>query len=213
MTNILTPDITARKLVVHYHQRWDIEIAYDEIKTHQCATLRGQSPTTFRSKRPDLVAQELYAMLIMYNLVRLFIVQAAAAHGKDPRFISFLDALQHSIDAAPPMTVANAELRHQQFDYLLTLIANSDIDRPRRQRVNPRVVKVTTSKFKRKRKKHKSQQRNLEKELEIISQTPETPNTLVSQLENPDTTNDLTPLIIISTLAIITSSTTSEPLL
>ncbi len=213
MTNILDPDITARELALHYHQRWDIEIAYDEIKTHQCATLRGQSPTTFRSKRPDLVAQELYAMLIMYNLVRLFIVQAAAAHGKDPRFISFLDALQHSIDAAPPMTVANAELRHQQFDYLLTLIANSDIDRPRRQRVNPRVVKVTTSKFKRKRKKHKSQQRNLEKELEIISQTPETPNTLVSQLENPDTTNDLTPLIIISTLAIITSSTTSEPLL
>jgi len=210
MTNILDPDITARELAGHYHQRWDIEIAYDEIKTHQCATLSGQSPTTFRSKRPDLVVQELYAMLIMYNLVRLLIIQAAAAHGKDPRFISFLDALQHIIEAAPLMTVANAQQRQKQFDYLLALIAHSDIDRPRRHRVNPRVVKVTTSKFKRKRKEHKSEPRNLEKDLEIISQTPETTQALVIPVENPNTTKDLTPLIIISTLTMITSSTTSE---
>ena len=58
LTNILDTAITARELAIHYHKRWDIEIAYDEIKTHQCATLRGQSPTTFRSKRPDLVEQE-----------------------------------------------------------------------------------------------------------------------------------------------------------
>ena len=93
ITNIFEPTITARDIALHYHKRWDIEIAYDEIKTHQCATLKGQSPTIFRSKRPDLVAQELYAMLIMYNLVRLLIAQAAAQHGKDPRLISFLDAL------------------------------------------------------------------------------------------------------------------------
>ena len=36
------------------HKRWDIEIVYDEIKTHQCATLRGQMPTIIRSKRSDL---------------------------------------------------------------------------------------------------------------------------------------------------------------
>ena len=77
VTNILDPEITAREIALHYHQRWDIEVAYDEIKTHQCATLRGQSPTTFRSKRPDLVKQELYALLIMYNAVRLLIYQAA----------------------------------------------------------------------------------------------------------------------------------------
>jgi hypothetical protein len=38
-------------------------------------------------------------MLIMYNLVRLLIAQAAAAHAKDPRFISFSDALQHLLNA------------------------------------------------------------------------------------------------------------------
>jgi NAD(P)-dependent dehydrogenase (short-subunit alcohol dehydrogenase family) len=42
----------------------------EEIKTHQCVTLRGQAPTTFRSKLPDLVKQEIYALAITYNLVR-----------------------------------------------------------------------------------------------------------------------------------------------
>ena len=42
ITRILDPAITAREIIIHYHKRWDIEIAYDEIKTHQCATL---SPT------------------------------------------------------------------------------------------------------------------------------------------------------------------------
>jgi hypothetical protein len=99
MTNLLDPSITAREIAAHYHRRWDIEIAYDEIKTHQCATLRGQSPTTFRSKRPDLVQQEVYALAIMYNLVRSLISQAATEHSQDPGLISFLDALQHIIDA------------------------------------------------------------------------------------------------------------------
>jgi len=169
VTNLLDPAITARDIAVHYHQRWDIEIAYDEIKTHQCATLRGQSPTTFRSKRPDLVKQELYALLIMYNAVRWLIYQAAIQHGKDPRAISFLDALQHIIDAAPIMTAATRQQQRDKFTYLLALIADCDIDRPRRHRINARVVKVKISKFKRKTKEHKSEQRNIEQELKILS--------------------------------------------
>ncbi len=171
ITSILDETITAHELALHYHKRWDIEIAYDEIKTHQCATLRGQSPTTFRSKRPDLVEQELYAMLIMYNLIRLLIRQAAEEHGKDPCSISFLDALQHIIDAAPIMT-ADGAAQESKFEYLLAVIADCEIDRPRRPRVNPRVVKVKMSKFKRKRDKHKSETRDLAKELKIIPPHP-----------------------------------------
>jgi hypothetical protein len=171
ITNILDETITARELALHYHKRWDIEIAYDEIKTHQCATLRGQAPTTFRSKRPDLVEQELYAMLIMYNLVRLLIRQAAEKHGKDPCAISFLDAVQHLIDAAPLMT-AEETAQKSRFEYLLAVLADCEIDRPRRPCVSPRVVKVKVSKFKRKRDKHKSETRDLAKELKIIQPHP-----------------------------------------
>lgn len=169
ITSIMDPDITARDIVIHYHKRWDIEIAYDEIKTHQCATLKGQMPTTIRSKRPDLVEQELYAMLIMYNLIRSLIYEAASKHDKDPLLISFLDSLQLIIDAAPFMSNTQRYQRNA-FDYLLELIADSPIDRPRRPRVNPRVIKVKMSKYKRKRRRDKSEYRNFEQELTIITQ-------------------------------------------
>lgn len=175
LTNILDTTITARELALHYHKRWDIEIAYDEIKTHQCATLRGQSPTTFRSKRSDLVKQELYALLITYNLVRLLIRMASEEHHQDPCAISFLDALQHIIDAAPSISAKPPEHQTTMFSYLLNLISDCLIDRPRRNRINPRVVKVKMSKFKRKREFHKSAQRDLEKDLKIISRYPSQP--------------------------------------
>jgi len=169
ITTILEPAITAKEIVKHYHKRWDIEIAYDEIKTHQCATLRGQTPTIIRSKRADLVEQELYAMLITYNLIRSLIYEAASMHGKDPLLISFLDSLQWIIDAVPYMNNPQTDERNM-FDYLLELIANSLIDRPRRLRVNPRVVKVKMSKYKRKRSADKSKYRNFENDIEIIPQ-------------------------------------------
>jgi len=61
ITNIFDETITAQEIVKHYHKRWDIELAFDEIKNRQCATLKGQTPTIFRSKTAELVKQELYA--------------------------------------------------------------------------------------------------------------------------------------------------------
>jgi len=168
MTTLLDPTITAREIALHYHRRWDIEIAYDEIKTHQCATLRGQAPTTFRSKLPDLVKQEIYALAITYNLVRTLIAQAAAEHGQDPTTISFLDALQHTLDAAPILTAAAPDRQAQKRQYLLTLLADCQIDRPRRPRLNPRVVKVKMSKWARKTADHKSEVRDIAKQLRIV---------------------------------------------
>lgn len=168
VTTVLDETITAREIALHYHSRWDIEIAYDEIKTHQTATLRGQLPTVLRSKRPDLVRQELYAILIMYNVVRLLIHQAALKHNKESLLISFSDVLEHIIEASPNMTAQSQEEQKEGFAYLLELIADCEIDRPRRPRVNPRVVKVKMSSFARKNKKHKSEKRNLADELTII---------------------------------------------
>jgi hypothetical protein len=168
MTNLLDPSITAREIALHYHKRWDIEIAFDEIKTLQCATLRGQSPTTFRSKLPELVKQELYALAISYNAVRTIISQAAEQHDQDPRTISFLETLQHILDAAPILTATSSEQREPKRNYLLELIAGCLIDRPRRPRLNPRVVKVKMSKFARKNAEHKSQTRDIVQDLKII---------------------------------------------
>jgi hypothetical protein len=168
ITSILEPNITAKELIVHYHKRWDIEIAYDEIKTHQCATLRGQTPTILRSKRSDLVEQELYAILITYNLIRSVIYEAASKEGSNPLSISFLDTMQHLIDSAPIISTYKKSKQKRAIDYLYEMIANSQIDRPRRPRCNPRVVKIKMSNFKRKRKKDKSVFRNFDEEIQII---------------------------------------------
>ena len=165
ITNILDPNITAKELIVHYHKRWDIEIAYDEIKTHQCATLRGQAPTVLRSKRSDLVDQELYAILITYNLIRSVIYEAA---GSNPLSISFLDTMQLLIASAPIISTYKLSKQKSSIVYLYELIADSQIDRPRRPRYNQRVVKIKMSNFKRKRKKDKSVYRNFENEIQII---------------------------------------------
>lgn len=169
VTNILDPGITAKELVMHYHKRWDIELCFDEIKTHQCATLRGQIPTLFRSKRPELVEQEFYAMMLVYNLLRELMLEASPQADKDPLLLSFLDCLQLVIDAVPHMSQPMPpQALEQQQQYLLNLMAEADIDRPRRQRVNERVVKVKMSKFKRKTSQHRGSSRNMEKELQIL---------------------------------------------
>jgi hypothetical protein len=173
MTTLLDPAITAREIALHYHRRWDIEIAYDEIKTHQCVTLRGQSPTTFRSKLPDLVKQEIYALAITYNMVRTLLSQAAAEHDQDPTTLSFLDALHHILEAAPILTALTPDRREPKRRYLLTLLADCRIDRPRRPRVNPRVIKVKMSKWARKTADHKSEVRDIAAQLKIIEVGPE----------------------------------------
>lgn len=168
MTTLCDPVITALEIAQHYHRRWDIEIAYDEIKTHQCATLRGQSPTTFRSKLPVLIKQEIYALAITYNLVRTLISQAADLHDQDPTTISFLDSIQHILDAAPILSAASPSQIEQKYQYLLQLLADCTIDRPRRSRLNPRVVKVKMSKWARKTADHLSQKRDLLNLLKIV---------------------------------------------
>jgi len=145
ITSILEPKISAKELIIHYHKRWDVEISFDEIKTHQCATLRGQMPTIFRSKKSELVEQELYGMLIAYNLLRDLMYQAANKYDKDPLLLSFLESLQLVVDAIRFVTDVSLKVREVQSEYLLFLISESEIDRPRRNRVNPRVIKIKMS--------------------------------------------------------------------
>lgn len=171
ITNIFDENITAMELAIHYHQRWDIEITFDEIKTHQCAVLKGHAATVLRSKIPELVIQELFAMLIVYNSVRNTMCLAAEVHNKDPRMLSFLDTLQFTIECFEAVNKNTMTHKLKIINYFIYLVSDSEIDRPRRGRVNPRVIKVKSSKFTRKNDTHKSQIRNFEKDLIISLET------------------------------------------
>jgi len=76
-------------LAALYHQRWEIETALDELKTH----LRG-AQIVFRSKTPELVKQEFYGLLMAHFAVRSLMHDAALQAGEDPDRLSFLDSVR-----------------------------------------------------------------------------------------------------------------------
>jgi hypothetical protein len=150
-TSLIEPAILAQEIAQEYHARWGIELAYDSIKTHQSARRTGQCPTVLRSKRPDFVQQEIYAMLTVYNLLRDVMRQAAEKHDLDPLSISFTDTLCTVIDAIPAMRRAQPTRLEEIFNDLIDDIARGKLARRRRPRAFPRVVKVRMSNFRVKR--------------------------------------------------------------
>lgn len=90
LTSILDPDrAPAQELAALYHERWEIETALDELKTH----LRG-SKIVLRSKTPNLVRQEFYGLMMTHFAVRGLMHEAALQAGEDPDRLSFLHAVR-----------------------------------------------------------------------------------------------------------------------
>ena len=90
VTTILDPhDAPAGELAALYHERWEIEGALDELKTH----LRG-AQIILRSKTPDLVRQEFYGLLMAHFAIRGLMHEAAVKAGEDPDRLSFLHAVR-----------------------------------------------------------------------------------------------------------------------
>ena len=90
VTNMLDPaQAPAHELAALYHERWEIETALDELKTH----LRGAN-IILRSKTPDLVRQEFYGLLMAHFAVRALMHEAALKAGEDPDRLSFLHAVR-----------------------------------------------------------------------------------------------------------------------
>jgi len=104
VTTILDPEkAPAAELAALYHERWEIETALDELKTH----LRG-ARIVLRSKRPDLVCQEFYGLMMAHFAIRGLMHEAALKADEDPDRLSFVHAVRvirrklHSFAAIPP---------------------------------------------------------------------------------------------------------------
>ena len=149
LTSLLDPEkYPAKELVELYHERWETEIAYDEVKTH---LLDRQE--SIRSKTPEGVRQELWGIALAYNLVRLEMERAAAEAGVPPTRISFVAALSLIRDefywfGSPRVTPGAIPASLQRLRRQLKRLVLP----PRRpERSYPRAVKLKMSNYPRKR--------------------------------------------------------------
>jgi hypothetical protein len=138
----------AKELIELYHERWETELAYDEVKTH---LLERQE--SIRSKTPDGVRQELWGIALAYNLVRLEMERLAAAIKVEPTRISFVGALalvRHTFaflgDRRLNPGMIPSKLNRARTDTKRLLLPKR-----RRGRSYPRAVKVKMSNYSRKR--------------------------------------------------------------
>lgn len=146
-TSLLDPErYPAAEIVQLYHERWEMELAYDELKTDMF-----QQQVPLRSKSPALARQELWASMLLYNLVRLEMAAVAKVLGAPPNRISFVASFHLIRDewlwdaVAKPGAIPRhlTRLRESLKRYLLP---------PRRSdRSYPRAVKIKMSNYARKR--------------------------------------------------------------
>jgi hypothetical protein len=148
ITSLLDSDrYPAKEIIDLYHERWELELAYDVIKTET----QGGAVAPLRSKHPAGVSQEVWGLLIAYNLVRLE-MERVADHAKvKPTRISFtmvLDMVCNEWLWLSGTGTPGAIPRHLQR-------LRADIGRcvlpERRARFYPRAVKITMSNYAKKR--------------------------------------------------------------
>jgi hypothetical protein len=90
ITSILDPlQAPAAELATVYHERWEIEMGYDEIKNHL-----KEPGECLRSKTPELVIQEFYGYLLTHFTIRSLMHQAALKNHCDPDKLSFVEAVR-----------------------------------------------------------------------------------------------------------------------
>jgi hypothetical protein len=148
--HILCP---ASDLACLYHERWEEELVFDEQKTHQDPR-RPTKPTHLRSQTPDGVEQELLALSLGHFVVRAMMLEAAQRENLDVDRLSFTGCLHILKARLPECDSTNPQRLEQWYDLLLAELAQERIE-PRRNRINPRVVKRKISKFAKKRPEHR----------------------------------------------------------
>jgi hypothetical protein len=141
-TTLLDPvEYPAAELVRLYHERWEIETTYLELKS---SMLAGR---VLRARTPAGIEQEVYALLVTYQLLRTAIADAAAARPDlDPDRASFTIAWQTARDQVVQAASAIAETVIDLVGTIGTHVLANPLP-ARRARVCPRIVKRAISKY------------------------------------------------------------------
>lgn len=146
LTSLRDPEeYPATELAELYHERWELELGYDEIKTELL-----DREEAIRSRKPDGVKQELWGILLAYNLVRLEMTRIAAEAEVEPTRISFVEALRLIRDEWEWLTVTSPGAIPKRLETMRRNVKRYVLP-PRRSRSFPRAVKIKMSSYDRKR--------------------------------------------------------------
>ncbi|UUZ71708.1 transposase [Polaromonas sp. P1(28)-8] len=101
LTTLLSPEqAPALELARLYHERWEVEAVFDELKTHL-----AQRRRTLRSKTPDGVRQEFYGWVLAHYAVCWLMHHAASERRLEQRRLSFTGHV-HLLRRAQPRSGA-----------------------------------------------------------------------------------------------------------
>lgn len=153
LTNLLDEVLyPAQELIPLYHERWEEELVFDEQKTHQDPR-RATKPANLRSETPAGVIQELYALSLAHFVTRALMFEAAASVAIDPDRLSFTGCFQ-ILQCRLPECDSRTEHGLQAWYEALLWEMSQERTEPRRNRINPRVIKQKMSKWPKKRPQH-----------------------------------------------------------
>lgn len=154
MTTLLdATQYPASELILLYHERWEEEITFDEQKTHQDPR-RATKPAHLRSETPAGVIQELVALSLSHFVIRALMFEAAAEVGLDTDRLSFTGCFQILKCRLPECDTRTPQTFQAWYAGLLWEMQQEKIE-PRRNRINPRVIKQKISKWKKKQPHHR----------------------------------------------------------
>jgi hypothetical protein len=154
ITNLLDEGLDpAKELIILYHERWEHELTFDEQKTHQDPR-RATKPAHLRSETPAGVIEEIYALSLGHFVIRSLMFEAAATVDLDPDALSFTGCFQILKCRLPECDSRTPATFEGWYRGVLWEMQGERTD-PRRNRINPRVIKRKMSKWKKKRPQHR----------------------------------------------------------
>ena len=129
-----------------YHERWEIELGYDEAKTHML-----ERQEALRSKKAEGIRQEIWGILLAYNLVRKEMLDVAEAAGVSPLRISFRHSLMfiRVFCLVEAWSCAPANLPKRLTSHRETMSSLLILPERRPERRYKRHVKIKMSSYKR----------------------------------------------------------------
>lgn len=136
----------ASEIVALYHERWELELGFDEIKTEML-----EREESLRSKMPAGVCQEAWGLLIAYNLVRLEMERVADEVGVEPTRISFAASLREIRDEWVWLEATKPGAIPLRLQKLRARIKRFILPPRRTERAYPRAVKIKMSNYAKKR--------------------------------------------------------------